>query len=81
VIARDGRAQAAWDDLVSGGPFDPQPGLDGIYPSSTECKGAKQYAPTVWMTWWIRACAETPSTDAQWRTVDAAVQEAVDGTG
>jgi len=81
VVARDGHLQAAWDDLVNGGPFDRQPGPDGIYRSPEQCKGAKHYAPSVWMTWWIKGCATTPSTDANWQTVDAAVQEAVDGTG
>jgi len=81
VVARDGHLQAAWDDLVNGGPFDRQPGPDGIYRSPEQCKGAKHYAPSVWMTWWIKGCATTPSTDANWQTADAAVQEAVDGTG
>jgi hypothetical protein len=83
VIARLDHAQAAWGDLVSTGPYEPQAGADGIYNSDLKpCKGAKQYTPSVWMTWYVPGCpAKRFTDDAEWQTVDAAVQEAVDGTG
>jgi hypothetical protein len=83
AVAKDGRADAAWNDVSAS--YQSAPDADGVYHSTSgSCNGAKRYGPTVYLIWWIGhvngACPRAQD-DPEWQSVDTALNEAVGSGG